>query len=219
MKTVAFLFTLAAAAGLSAAAPATTPHEAIARAVAERLGGGFEVTATTLETTVGAEAGLTALPEPGGRSGQPTRFVLMAGRARRGSALATVTITGAYPRAARAIERGDVIGRDAIEMVDGELPPTAFKRLPALADAIGLTARRDIAPGELLSEAVLLLPPLVRTGDAVAVTVRVGAVEITSKGTASGSGHEGDLIRVTPRPGVRPLKARITGPGAVEIVQ
>jgi flagella basal body P-ring formation protein FlgA len=102
--------------------------------------------------------------------------------------------------------------------------------VPDLGEAVGLTARRDIAAGELLTEAVLQFPPLVRTGDPVSVTVKVGSVEITSKGIASGSGHEGDLIRVTPvaagtpgrrssGPGVRPLKARITGPGAVEIVQ
>ena len=46
------------------------------------------------------------------------------------------------------------------------------------------------------------------------VTVQVNTIAV-----ASGSGHPGDLIRVVSKGSRRPLKARITGPGAVEIVR
>lgn len=200
------------------AGQAVSPAAAIERVLEQRIGGGVSVRVTAIDTVVAAEPGLAALPEPGGRAGRPTRFVLTTGRARRGVAVATVTVSGSYARAARAIARDEIIAADAIEVVDGELPPIAFKRLPAAGEAVGLTARRDIAAGEALTEAVLQFPPLVRSGDAVTVTVRIGAVEVTSTGTASGSGFEGDLLRVTPRGG-RPVTARITGPGRVEIVQ
>jgi flagella basal body P-ring formation protein FlgA len=93
-----------------------------------------------------------------------------------------------------------------------------LKRIPATADVLGLTARRAIAAGEPLTQAVLLVPPLVRAGDAVELTVIAGAVRVSARATASASGHEGDVIRVVPQGG-RALKARITGPGAVEVVR
>jgi flagella basal body P-ring formation protein FlgA len=228
--TIAFVVMLVAVARAAFAAVAVTPEQAIERAVAQRLegtpsrrsgrpGGDLSITVTALQTSVAAEPGLAALPEPGGRAGQPTRFVLSANGARRGIAIATITVAGSYARAARAIARNEVIAADAIDVVRGELPHVGFKRLPSSGEAIGLIARRDIAEGETLTDVVLQFPPLVRSGDVVLVTVKVGTVEITSKGTVSGSGHEGDIVKVTPRPGGRPVKARITGRGAVEIVQ
>jgi flagella basal body P-ring formation protein FlgA len=250
--TFAFVVMLVAVARAAFAAVAVTPEQAIERAVAQRLegtpsrrsggpggtpssrsgrpGGDLSITVTALQTSVAAEPGLAALPEPGGRAGQPTRFVLSANGARRGIAIATITVAGSYARAARAIARNEVIAADAIDVVRGELPHVGFKRLPSSGEAIGLIARRDIAEGETLTDVVLQFPPLVRSGDVVLVTVKVGTVEITSKGTVSGSGHEGDIVRVTPLstgtpgrrslgPGGRPVKARITGRGAVEIVQ
>jgi flagella basal body P-ring formation protein FlgA len=66
---------------------------------------------------------------------------------------------------------------------------------------------------------VLDVPPTVRAGDVVTVTATVGAVQVTAAATASSSGHRGDTIRVTPKPNGRPIRARITGPAAVEVVQ
>jgi flagella basal body P-ring formation protein FlgA len=60
---------------------------------------------------------------------------------------------------------------------------------------------------------------VVKTGDAVQVIVRIGAVEAEGRAVASGSGNLGDIVRVTPPGTRRTLKARITGPGKVEIVQ
>jgi flagella basal body P-ring formation protein FlgA len=197
---------------------AVTPAEAIARAVAQRVGGGARVEVTMLDTKVAAERALHATPEPGGRAGAPMRFVLMVGRMRRGVAVATVTVVARYARAARAIGRSEVIGAGDIEVIDAELPAVGMKRLPDTADVVGLLARRDIAAGEALTQSVLDVPLAVRAGDEVELTVVAGTVRVTAPAKASSSGHEGETIRVTPEGG-RALRARITGPGAVEVVQ
>ena len=197
---------------------AVTPQQAIERVVAQRLGGEVTVDVTSLQTTVRAERALQALPEPGGRAGAPMRFVMMAGRTRRGVAVATVKVLGSYARAARAIARDEDITADAIEVVRGELPSMGLRRMPATDEVIGLTARRDIAAGEALTQAVVQVPPFVRSGDTVALTVIVGTVRVNAQAIASGSGYQGDVVRVTPRGG-RPLKARIVGRGRVEVVQ
>lgn len=202
------------------AAPAVvTPGEAIEQAVARRIGGDVFVDVTAIETRVTPESGLQALPDPGARIGQPVRWVLTVGRKRRGVAVATVKVTGPYARAARAIARDAALDADDVEVVEGEWPSVPFVRIPAEEDVIGLTARRDIAPGEPLTSTVLDIQPLVRSGDEVTVTATVGAVEVTGAATASSSGHRGDVIRVTPQPNGRPVRARITGPATVEVVQ
>ncbi len=66
---------------------------------------------------------------------------------------------------------------------------------------------------------VLDVPPLVKSGDVVTVTATVGAVQVSGAATASSSGQRGDIIRVTPRPNGRPVRARITGQAKVEVLQ
>lgn len=217
--TIAFVMMLLA--GVRAAfgeVSAITPEQAIERAVERRLGGDVDVEVTALDTAVAPDRRLEALPEPGGRAGEPMRFVMMAGRARRGIAVATVTVVATYARAARAIARNEAVQPEDVEVVEGELPSIAFLRLPAGRDVVGLTARRNIAAGEPLTEAVLVVPPLIRSGDTVVLTVIAGSVQVTTKARASASGHAGDVIRVVPDGG-RALKARITGPGSVEVRQ
>jgi flagella basal body P-ring formation protein FlgA len=162
---------------------------------------------------------LIAVPEPGSRLGRAVRFILHANRTRVGSVVATLQVTGHAVRARRGIARGAAVDADAIEVVDTELTGVMLRRLPSLADAVRAVARRDIAPGEMLTDSVLIVPPAVSSGDEVAVLVRSGPIEVTSVGRASGSGRAGDLIRVVLRATRTPLKARILGPGSVEIVR
>jgi flagella basal body P-ring formation protein FlgA len=145
--------------------------------------------------------------------------VLTSGGARIGLAVATVRIEAEYARASRAIARDEVLRADAIEVVRGPLPGVALRRLPDAGEVVGLEARRAIAAGEPLTDAVVRVPPVVQSGDEVAVTLTLGQVAVTGVGIASGSGHEGDVIRVLSPTSRRPLKARITGRGAVEVLQ
>jgi flagella basal body P-ring formation protein FlgA len=143
----------------------------------------------------------------------------MQGRNRVGVAVATVVVTGPHAVAARAIARDEEIADADIAIVEGDWPAVALTRLPAQDDIVGLKARRNIAAGEALTGLVLDVPPLVRAGDVVTVTATVGSVTVTGAATASGSGHRGDIIRVTPKPNGRPVRARIMGQAAVEVLQ
>jgi flagella basal body P-ring formation protein FlgA len=196
-----------------------SPADAIERSVAQRIGGAAAVAISGLETNVRAQAGLEAVPEPGARAGQPVRFVMMAGRTRVGIAVATVIVNGAFPRASRAIARDEAVTPADIAMVHETWPSVPLTRLPSEDDLVGLKARRHIAAGEPLTGMVLDVPPLVRSGDVVTMTATVGSVQVTAAGTASSSGDRGDVIRVTPRPNGRPVRARITGQSTVEVIQ
>jgi flagella basal body P-ring formation protein FlgA len=201
-----------------AAAPMPV-RDAIVRASEDRLGPGATATIASLDTSVPESELVTAVPEPGARVGSAARFVLWQGGRRRGIAVAVVNVRAEHVRAARALARDEVIGAADVSTVEGELRDVPMRRLPGAANVVGATPRRAVAAGEALTAAVLTLPPVVRSGDQVDVHVRVGSVQVAGRGVASGSGHVGDMIRVT-NPGSRtPRKARIVGPGSVEIVR
>lgn len=201
------------------ASTAVTPAEAIRASVLQRLGVAAVVEVPHVATKVAEEAGLVAAPDATARLGRPARFVLSAGGVRRGVAVATVTVSCRCPRASRKIARDEAIDRSAIDLSDGPLRGVPIRPVLAAAAMTGLAARRDIIAGEPLTAAVLRVPPVVRTGDTVDVTVRIGVVSVTGTATASGSGQVGDIIRIMQPHSSRLLSARIVGTGAVEIVQ
>ncbi len=193
--------------------------EAVAQAVAERVGGDARVTVTNVQSAVSTAAAIVASPAPGARIGVPARFTLFAAGKRIGTAVATVRVTARHVRARQALARNEHLTAADVEEVEADVVNQPMRRLPMLSDAIGARLRRSVAEGEPITSAVIEVPPLVRSGDAVRVIVRVGAVEAEGRGTASGSGYIGDIVRVINSGSRRPLKARITGPGQVEIIQ
>lgn len=210
---------LALASNAFGAVVALTPRDAIERAILERMGGNVSVLVTIVRTDVASEPSLRAVPDPAARAGHPTRFVLTADGVRKGTAVASVDVQADHARASHAIERDALVTAADFEIVNGELPNVMFKRLPAATEVIGLKTRRAIAPGEALTANVLDVPPLVRSGDEVTATVRIGTVQINALTIASGSGHAGDIIRVLAPGSRKPLKARIVGQGVVEVVR
>jgi flagella basal body P-ring formation protein FlgA len=196
---------------------------AIERSIQERMG---EVRVAVVEIagsrTPNPESRipeLVATPEPGSRLGRPVRFILFENGARTGSVVAKLEVTGSAVRSSRALTRGEDVAADAIEVVDVELTNILLDRLPTQDEVVRSQARRDIRAGEVLTGATVIVPPAVKSGDEVRVIVSTGVIELTTKGRASGSGHVGDLIRVLMPESRKGLKARITGPGSVEIVR
>ena len=196
---------------------------AIERAVQQRMGDvRVEVVEMTGSRSSDHEPSVerwTALPEPGARLGRAMRFILSANGARVGSVVARLKVSGSAIRSSRPVARGEELGAAAVEVEDIELTGVLLDRLPTMEEIVAAQARRDIRVGEVLTNAAVIVPPLVKSGDEVRVSISTGAVEVTGIGRASGSGRAGDLIRVLMPSSRKGLKARITGPGSVEIVR
>lgn len=194
-----------------------TPAAAIASAVHRVLGTAVSVQVDDLRTAVAPASRLVARPQVNARLGVPARFTLSVGSRRVGTAVARVRVRARYVAAVAAIGRGEVIAPASVTDAEGDLAGRLIRPLPDRAALDGLEARRAIAPGDPVTADVVDVPPLVRSGDAVTAAIRIGIVEATGPAIASGSGNEGDVIRIL-RHGRRPLRARITGPGAVEVM-
>jgi flagella basal body P-ring formation protein FlgA len=119
----------------------------------------------------------------------------------------------------RRIERNDVLSTANVEVSEGALDGVAIASSPPLVTVAEGRARRAIAPGEILTTALVRLPYAVRAGDQIKVVFRHGGIEARGAGTAVNSGAVGDIVRVL-APGRRqPLRARIVAPAVVEILQ
>lgn len=200
----------------SGIATANTVQAAIERVVVDRMGD-VQVIVRQVFTSVATQSGLVATIEPGSKLGQPIRFILFAGNRRVGSAVARLEVVGPAPRATRAFARDEQITSADVVVTSVEIKNVMLRRLPELSDVVGARARRDIVAGELLTNALVVVPPAVKSGDEVRVTVTIGAAQVSGVGRAAGSGQVGDTIQVTTPSNRRPLKARIVGRGAVEI--
>jgi len=128
-------------------------------------------------------------------------------------------VTGTAVRSSHAVAHRENIDADAIELVEAELEGMLLERLPTMAEIVGAPARRALGAGEILTTSTVVVSPVVKSGDKVKVSLSTGATQVTGVGRASDSGQVGDLIRVAVPSSRRGLKARITGPGSVEVVR
>ena len=168
---------------------------------------------------------LTATPEPGSRLGRPVRFTLTlppsdsSPRPRRvGSATASVHVAVEHARAATAIARGATLGDTDLAVSHDELGSVPLAPVPVRADVIGSRAVRDLLAGEVLTATLVRVQPLVKAGETVRTTVRLGGIEATGQAVAQQSGHRNDRIRLINPESRRPLFGRVTGPGEVEVI-
>lgn len=81
----------------------------------------------------------------------------------------------------------------------------------------GLTAKRPIASGTLITDSLLKKPILVKRGTNVTISAHSGAIAITASGQALQDGAEGQVIRVQNTNSKRIVTAKVMGEGLVQI--
>ena len=223
--TAAFVLALVAACG---PAPSATPaaaaarvddvRAAIVRAVRERVGEAV-VTVDFLQVHgLPAAISVRAVPDAGSRLGGAVRFVLHGGdgaRARAGSADAIVHVRIAHVRATRAIAPGTVLAPADLATVDGDPGRIALKALPDAAALVGAKARRAIAADGAIAADAVSAPPLVKRGEEIGTSVRIGSIVASGRATALDDGQLGEFVRV--QVDRRRLRGRVRGLGEVEI--
>jgi flagella basal body P-ring formation protein FlgA len=197
---------------------------AIVQAVAQRLGGKADVIVTSLEIrSAGAlEGQLRAIPEPGARIGRPSVFSLTlvgrAGARRIGSAVADLEAVADHVRVRRVVSRGEVLDDAALESMRGPVTDVLLRTLPGLANVSGARATRDLESGDVVTAERVAAAPTVRSGQQVALTARIGQVEVRTIGVATANAALGDVIRVVNPESRRTVVGRVVAPGEVEVM-
>lgn len=233
---------VAAAGGVSAREPGsqTAVEQAIARAVAGRVGPGFVVRVVDLSTRLSdAASDLEARPVPGARLGQPVRFALFAvgtsrpapfdlrsgrpepgrGAPRVGDAVATVFVSGPAVKVVREIGRGERLRAEDLATMTDEIGGVPMALLPTMMHATGAEALRGIAAGAMLTATVIRVPPAVASGQVVTTVARVGPVNVESRAIAAERGSLGQMVRLVNPESRRKLRGMVVGPGRVEVLR
>jgi flagella basal body P-ring formation protein FlgA len=192
---------------------------AIEQAVRARFDGAVAVHIEELRVTFARNTGagpLTATPDPGARLGRTTRFALRRTSGMfAGEAACRLRVETTIARAARDLRRGRVLDDRDVEIARGSLSEGPLKRPPV--EVVGARVTRDVAAGAILTAPMLVVAPLVRSGETVTAVVRMGSMEARARGVASQNGDLGELIRVVNPESRRAFLARVVGRGRVEV--
>jgi flagella basal body P-ring formation protein FlgA len=209
--------------------PATGLDEAaraaIVAAVSSRLRGSVPIHEIRVEDLVvrlrqADGRPLLATLAPDARFGTRQRVTLRAlggrGRAARvGEADCVIRVRASHLEVVSPIARGDALGDGSVRRADGWVEDLPIG--PLVASPGGTRAARALAPGDVITARDVLRLPDVRSGDPVQVRVLVHAVEVRLEAVAAQDGRVGDDIRIVNPSSGRLLKARVTGPGSVEV--
>ena len=220
-------------AAVSSQAETATPPEAVVRqaiveAVQERMGRDADVRIEELHIGPAPAAGapgarLVARPEPGARAGRAVRFALArlssGGSRTAGYAVAKVYVAIEHARAARAIERGEILTGQDIQAARSEVGAMPLQPLPLPFEIVGARALRDVSPDEVLTRSVAAVRQTGRSGDTVSLAVNRDGVTAQTQGVATQGGQVGQTIRVVNAASRRSVRARVVAPGKVEVVQ
>lgn len=199
---------------------------AIVAAVRHRFGADALVAIDDLRVLSRVEGtDLLAVPDPDSRLERPVRFTLRQSAAigrtpgPQGRAQATVRVVVDHAHAARAIERGTVIGAADVTPARHLLAVGLLKPRVSVAEVARARVLRDVAPDTCLTASVVAIVPVVRSGDEVMGVARSAGVHVSAAMVAAQSGHAGSVIRVVNPRSRRAVKARVVSAGVVEILQ
>jgi flagella basal body P-ring formation protein FlgA len=127
----------------------------------------------------------------------------------------TETFEAAVP--VRALAQGEVLRATDLTLARRPKAEFAAGAVTTLEQAIGLAARRALAPGHALRRDDLQRPELVARNESVSITYEVPGILLTMRGQALEAGAQGDVINVLNAQSKKTIQATITGPGRVSV--
>ena len=87
----------------------------------------------------------------------------------------------------------------------------------SIEDAVGLAAKRQLRPGQVIRATDLMKPELVARNDTVTITYEAPGMVLSVRGKALDPGAKGDVISVLNVQSNRTVQATVTGPGLVNV--
>lgn len=228
----AIAWLILAASWLAVAAPARAQARAdvdaavtvAAAAVRDVFGSDAEVTLSEPVLSLSTDAASVgrAVPEPSSRTAGPVRFVLYApgdGPARRiGRLTARVDVAATHVRARQRVGVRDVIGADDVEIVRGDIGRQAFGILPTIEAVTGVSTRKALVAGEVVTPLALVVREMVTSGKEVVTVARIGTIEVRGRAIAAQSGGLGETVIVVNPDSRKRLRARVVADATVEVI-
>jgi len=119
--------------------------------------------------------------------------------------------------AAQRMDRGHRIGPDDLKSARISLARTSRSGLADPREAIGLTTRRRIQPGQAILAEDLIKTAVVEKGDPVTIVAQSGTLRVSTAGQAKDDGAVGDNIPVLNLSSKKMITAEVVGPDTVQV--
>ncbi|NWN90678.1 flagellar basal body P-ring formation protein FlgA [Marinobacter adhaerens] len=129
----------------------------------------------------------------------------------------TVTIEGPAVVAARPLGRGERVTGSMLEMRPVTVNASRRGIITDATLAEGMTVRRPVNAGSVLTPDHLEAPDAVVRGDHVIITARNGTFSVRTRGKALANASVGEQVLVENLGSSRTLRANVVGPGHVEV--
>jgi flagella basal body P-ring formation protein FlgA len=84
-------------------------------------------------------------------------------------------------------------------------------------DLIGMTAKRTIPAGQIITQQDVTPPVLVKRNDLVTIIYKSGAVQLSAKARSLGNGSRGDNLQFMNMTSKKTFDAKVTGPQLAEV--
>lgn len=117
----------------------------------------------------------------------------------------------------RPLGRGGVLQAADIALLERDVGLLNRGYLTDPIQAIGKQLTRPLRPDQVLTPAHLELAEVIRRGNQVVISARSGTIRVRMPGEALRDGAVGEQIQVRNQSSQRVIRARVTGPGQVEV--
>jgi flagella basal body P-ring formation protein FlgA len=117
----------------------------------------------------------------------------------------------------RPLKRDNLVSHADLILAERDVGLLNQGYLTALTQAIGKKLTRPLSPDQVLAPFHVQFADVIRKGDQVVISARSGGISVKMPGEALSDGTLGKQIRVRNQRSNRVIKARVIGPGQVEV--
>jgi flagella basal body P-ring formation protein FlgA len=115
------------------------------------------------------------------------------------------------------LKRLAVIGAEHVALAERDIGLIKQGYLTSVDQVVGKKLTRPTVMDQVLSPSFLNEAELIRRGDQVVISARTGGINVRMPGEALADGSQGQQIRVRNQRSERVVRARVVGPGQVEV--
>ncbi|VXC31316.1 Flagella basal body P-ring formation protein FlgA [Pseudomonas sp. 8Z] len=117
----------------------------------------------------------------------------------------------------RPMKRLSVIGASDVSLVEQDISQLNQGFLTDPSQAIGKKLTRQLASKQVIAPNYLQIAEVIRKGDQVVISARSASVNVRMPGEALSNGSPGEQIQVRNLRSQRVIRARVVGPGQVDV--
>lgn len=130
---------------------------------------------------------------------------------------AEVSVLARVVTATRTLRPDEVLEPDDVAVMPVRLRTARHDFLADLDEAIGKRVIKPVSAGAPIRRSALAEPYSVKKGDRVTIEAKRGGLTIQTAGVTKSAGKIGQIVAVTNQDSGREIRARVVGPGLVQV--